>query len=320
MSSEIAGFMEVSQDEVTLIPTTAHSSGIMAVRIALVQEALRSLEKISEILEHYRMLLRVKSADPKIQTKADLAVTQIWRAYAHKLLPNDHIISEEEPTHFSNQPEGVVVFDPIDGTKQYVEGRNNCCVVFQRLEIGAHQQLGDGFALIWEPYNRVMVLGVSGLGVFVTNRKIVPRKSNKSLIVNLASTSDEKTRRKTAHVQQIIEQQFPDGVSYNFLGSASVGLSRFITGEIDLHIRHTAKLWDILPGIWIAHLLGKKVAYYHPITKNVFPISLSTLEDLAARKTEGKEDRKLHHVIAAQSSVIFDSLSQKLDLLQLNRH
>jgi len=251
-----------------------------------VLDLIKLLPEITDIFKKYHGIKKEEAVNIDVITKADLEITAIVNKFVTQKFPDDLIISEEEKTKILKNPKGIVIFDPLDGSKPYAEGQDNCCFAFSRLTIDG-DSLQGGWSLIWEPFNNVLTIGICGLGVFLCGISSV--KNTKT--VNITSFRSEK--ELVAYGETIIKQAFGD-VEYSFMGSSSVEFNRVISDEIDVILRREKKLWDFIPGALMCQIIGKQV-FYHNTNEDIFPLQFKDIIEILLNAPRLNE-RKLKHI------------------------
>ena len=264
------------------------------------QERLRQLNmflplltEITNIMKSYRNShSAATNVEMAVVTKVDLEITNLIQTYIAANYPEDMVICEENETIFQKNPKGVWIYDPLDGTKTFKEGGRNCCFVLSRMEINKDGKLVDGFSIIWEPFNNVLNIGISGIGVIVAgNRKFrAVNLYRRSLLANTNSYIQNKPNKENDFMLHAL----PFNIAKTHKGSGSVELMHILAGKTDLYLRSASKLWDFLPGAFICHIAGRDVFFYDSRT-SVFPLDLQQIIDICSNSQE-KSSRKIKKV------------------------
>ncbi len=252
---------------------------------------LGAIQKIDPVFHEYRGK-KGNRAKKDIVTEADIKITNIMNDRIQELFPKDMVVSEEEKQQPMENPEGVVIFDPIDGTKNFFEGSNDCCTAFCRLK-NDDGLLMPEFAFIWEPFNKVLSLGIKGIGVAVYGKEAL---KNDCIAANIIQFTEEEEKRK--QLAPIIEKAFGE-VKYPITGSESVEGRRFVCGETDVILKESSKLWDFFSSAVLCSLAGREVFFYDD-NRDVFPASLNEIYRII-EKAEEKDQRKIKKVCMCQN-------------------
>jgi fructose-1,6-bisphosphatase/inositol monophosphatase family enzyme len=273
---------------VDVLPAKKKSNQYVSEAISLIE----LLPEITAIFRKYAGKQKKASVEIGIVTKGDLEITRVLNAFIKKNYPYDLVIGEEENTKQMKSPKGIIVFDPIDGTKNFAEGNPNCCFAFCRFK-NSKGALKEGYALIWEPFNHVLTLGIAGYGVIVCGRNIAHTKKITANVTSFASEINMVT-----YGTFILNNTFKK-IDYVFNGSGSVEDARLVTNAISIKLRDKTKLWDFLPGAYLCYLSQKQV-FYHTTNENIFPLSLKNIL-LVLKNAQSKSERRIYHVTIAET-------------------
>ncbi|MDD5457286.1 MAG: hypothetical protein PHV30_09685, partial [Candidatus Margulisbacteria bacterium] len=251
------------------------------------------LQEITGIMTSYRNSHNISvDVEMDIVTKADLEINSLIENYISANYSGDMIISEENETVFQDKPKAVWIYDPLDGTKTFKEGGRNCCFVLSRMEINKDDKLAEGFSIVWEPFNQVLTIGISGIGVIVAGNRKFDRINlfKKGLFVNTNSYIQNKLNKENDFMLHAL----PFNIAKTHKGSGSVELMHVVTGKTDIYLRSAGKLWDFLPGAFICHIAGRTVFFYD--TRDpVFPLDFQKIINICTGSSV-KSDRKIKKV------------------------
>ena len=204
-------------------------------------------------------------------TEADIACNNILIKHIRENFPNDAIISEEMSEQESidyNLPNRLTsnriwIIDPIDGTKEFVEGIPQFAISIGFLYNG---QLELGF--IYNPANNFFVYGGKEMGIFYNNKSFTPSEQNinsfKDMRLSLSRTETKKGL--FAFLDTEIDES-----KKTIIGSIAYKLGLLVVGQVDLILSLQPKNeWDIAGGGALLRafdyfLLDEK---YVPITFN----------------------------------------------------
>ena len=169
---------------------------------------------------------------------ADLAADAVIRHHLESHFPADAILSEEAPdvaTRLANQR--LWIIDPIDGTREYLNGRAEWAVQIA-LAIGGRLVLG----VVAIPGEDVVLVGIPGVGGTVVSPDgavalVIHHQARDVLI-----TSDSQRNRAGA---QLVRAALPE---FSALHATSVGIKvwRMLQGRADLYV-HPRRIaeWDV---------------------------------------------------------------------------
>jgi 3'(2'), 5'-bisphosphate nucleotidase len=192
-------------------------------------------------------------------TEADLAADRIIAEGLARLVPNVLVLSEER-THLANLPYGTNFFlvDPLDGTKEFVNGRNEFTVNIA-LVINGTPMLGiigaPALGLIWRGLvgggaERLTTGEAGDRTAQPIHTRPTPRHGHPWRVAVSRSHGDTRT-------EAFIEAR--PGAIRQVLGSA-VKFGRVAEGVVDIYPRlaHTCE-WDVAAGHAVVTAAGGKV-------------------------------------------------------------
>ncbi len=188
-----------------------------------------------------------------IVTDADETAQRIIVDGLRELFPDDDIIAEEGMEHELGQGRTWVV-DPIDGTLNY----DRCNPLF-----------GTQLALLIEgrPVFSAVCLPAMGemyvadaSGATLNGRPLGPLRSRplKECIVSTGDFSRKKVYWRDKH-QELIGAMRDEVARIRMMGAACSDFTYLASGRTDIHVRFVNKLWDFVPGMFLAEKAG---AYY----------------------------------------------------------
>lgn len=221
------------------------------------------------ILPRFQMLkndeISTKTSPSDLVTQADLDVEayldEIWSARypGFVILGEESVSSEEKSLDLLHDPDhkGVVfVIDPVDGTYNFVHGKDDFAVMVTCVIDGVCR-----FSWIYDVLGDRMVTSELGQGAWMSSAE----NPNERLQVR----DSGETGDITAHVST---KFFPDDMrpkidasaaalaSVKPLGCAGHEYLRVATGQTDITIYSRLKPWDHLPGVLMVQEAGGYVA------------------------------------------------------------
>lgn len=216
----------------------------------------------------------VKHKDPENPvTEADFAANRIIRAALAELFPADAVLSEESDTaeeralmdteRFSKPR--VWVIDPIDGTREFIHGREQFAVSVGLVEAG-RAVLG----FIYNPARNYLLSGGPGLGLFrdgIAFEPLVRREFNPPMTLPRIVVS--RTEFKKGHLAHLAELY--DDLEQHAMGSIAYKLALVADGTFDLAVSVKPKNeWDIAGGAALLAAQGLELweGNYTPIKFN----------------------------------------------------
>lgn len=213
-------------------------------------------------LEAGREIMAERAANTGFQTKADGSVVTLADVAAERIIcrgldrvmPDVPVVAEERvaagrlPAHIGNR---FILVDPLDGTKEYVQGRAEFTVNIAVIENGAPvlgvvvaPALGEGFA---GGHGQAWAFGVSDAGAH-TIRTIRARPRPPRLAAVLSRS------HATPETLKYLEQfEIADQLSYG----SSLKLCKVAEGLADIYPRLGRTMeWDIAAGDAILRAAG----------------------------------------------------------------
>ena len=174
-------------------------------------------------------------------TRVDLAIDSFLRQEILKKFPNHSIISEEEES-ITGSTNFIWVIDPIDGTRQYMQGSKNFAItiaILHRKEIiiGA----------IYHPSENKLYLAKKGEGVFLNNKKLEPKKTNSNICYVLKKKLSINMDKEIGNCKE------------SHIGTAALEFVNIATGSAKMFIYENAPIWDMAAGTLIVRELGGQV-------------------------------------------------------------
>lgn len=182
------------------------------------------LKRLPEILA--LRATRSEKADKSYVTEGDLLVQSIIRELADRLLPQAHLISEEQKDGAHDASQGLtIVVDPIDGTENFTSGLPEWGVSISCYEAGRHL---------------ASLIGCPEMGQWIRTGDRLAR--HQSRIHGLSSSlSKEDIVRAT------------EGFEYRILGCCVYNMMNVIRGSFcSFENPKGAHSWDILAGLNLA--------------------------------------------------------------------
>lgn len=190
--------------------------------------------------------VREKSKNNPVTT-ADLEANRIIREKIQKLFPQDGWLSEEDQdTSRRLSLSRVWVVDPIDGTKEFIEGVPQFAVSIAFVVEGR-----PAVAIVYNPAEDLFYKAAAGQGAFLNDKniRVTPRADINGALL-LVSRSEPQKRF----------QAFADRCDITPVGSIAYRLAKVAGGDGDATITfRTIHEWDICAGVLMVEEAGGKV-------------------------------------------------------------
>ena len=261
----------------------------MLPNVNLVSEIIRTTAKI-DILQFFRKLKDHEISDKKtgeIVTEADIRAEKRLTTELLEILPGSLVVGEEavaaDPTIEERLlgEEPVWVIDPIDGTRNFANGKECFCVIIALCH-GSKTIAG----WIYDPIAEIVYFAQKGMGAWANDRRLIiptpPMRIN--MTASLGNDRQGEFKKKL----------LDDNIPKNMLRYRCIGreYTDMVLGNIHFGEYTVLKPWDHAAGLLILSESGGYHAYignqnpYRPIptTREPLLVSTSELEWLKLRK------------------------------------
>lgn len=168
--------------------------------------------------------------------------------------PEDCFYCEEsEGNELSDRRTWVI--DPIDGTLSYERG-----MPIYGTQLALFVDKEPVLSVIYVPvlhemYTATKESGAKLNGVRIGNN---PSRELKKCVVSTGDFSRKKQEWRDKHYE-LIGSMRDELARIRMLGAACCDFAFFAAGRIDIHIRFVNKLWDFMPGLFLARVSGAYV-------------------------------------------------------------
>jgi myo-inositol-1(or 4)-monophosphatase len=180
-------------------------------------------------------------------TSADLEANRIIREIIQRMFPTDGWLSEEDKDSGERlQASRVWVIDPIDGTKEFIEGVPQFAVSIAFVEHGRPKA-----AVVFNPAKNRLYKAAAGYGAFLNDQRIRVTPCQAIDGARLLVSRSEPQRKF---------QVFVDRCEIKPVGSIAYRLAKVAAGDGDgtLTFRSIHE-WDICAGVLMVEEAGGKV-------------------------------------------------------------
>ena len=177
----------------------------------------------------------------------DYIISEISRKY-----PNDRIICEERNNDVLTD-ERTWVLDPIDGTINFHRG-----IPAYGIQAALLIDKEPVLSVIYIPSEDSVFSAVKGLGAFVNDKPLQPKRvagSLKESIISLCDFSRKNSAYRDA-LSDMISLMYNKVARIKMVGAACYDFVMVSTGRVDLHIRFVNNIWDFIPGLFLAEMSG----------------------------------------------------------------
>jgi len=188
-------------------------------------------------------------------TDADHEANQYIIDSLNKTFPNDPVLSEETTTLYSRErmekerqnTKHLWVIDPLDGTREFIEGVPNFSISLALLV----DNRAD-FGIIFNPAESFFIHGGKDYGLFLDNEKIDTHdkiKSEKFTDLNSCKIALSYSETQSGSFQDLIHSLKAPKTNILTIGSVAYKLGLLAGGKIDLVLSRKPKSsWDIAGG------------------------------------------------------------------------
>jgi fructose-1,6-bisphosphatase/inositol monophosphatase family enzyme len=228
---------------------------------ATVAKLLREIALV-EVLPRFRQLksheIREKSPGDFV-TVADEAMEAALAPKLAALLPGSLLVGEEDTARdpsvmrrlASDQP--VWVIDPVDGTANFAEGKEEFCSMMALIE---RDQVMGGW--IYDPVTDTTSYAVKGGGAWSAGKRLaVPTTPNQYRgILAVGSKGDRATAQGVMQRRDRVQQ-------VKSVRCAGLEYLRLARGEVDFLMFSGVMPWDHAPGAALIQELGGYISYFH---------------------------------------------------------
>lgn len=189
-----------------------------------------------------------------IVTAADVKAQQYITDSLAREFPSDRFYCEESDANELTDLRTWVI-DPIDGTLSYERGMPLYGTQLVLL-IGKQPVL----SVIYLPVLDEMYCATESSGAFLNGNRIGgnPGRELRKCVVSTGDFSRRSQEWRDKHYE-LIGAMRDEVARIRMLGAACCDFAFFSAGRIDVHLRFVNKLWDFMPGLFLARMSGAYV-------------------------------------------------------------
>jgi len=188
-------------------------------------------------------------------TEIDVAVERMFRKLVAERFPDHQVLAEEMGGGDEAPPGPCWVFDPIDGTTNYVHGLPIFCASLA-LEIDGAAQV----AAVYDPTRRELFTAERGRGAFLNGRPL--RVSAAETLVDsvLVTGFPYDVHTRVDEIVGLFAEFVGRARAVRRLGSAALDLCYVAAGRLDGFWESDLKPWDIAGGSLIVSEAGGRMS------------------------------------------------------------
>lgn len=193
-----------------------------------------------------------KSGSANFVTKYDVAVQEFLINGIRELIPGATFIAEEkenDPSSLSG--EACFIIDPIDGTKNFINGYRHSCISLAMISRGE-----TVFGAVYDPYMDEMFTAEKGKGARLNGREM--RVSERPLALGIAAYGTSPYYKDTLSDKTFgfAKDVFLAASDIRRCGSAALDLAYLAAGRNDMFFEFILSPWDIAAGILLVTEAG----------------------------------------------------------------
>ena len=168
--------------------------------------------------------------------------------------PEDRFYCEESDGN-SLTDDRTWVIDPIDGTLSYERG-----MPIYGTQLALFVRSAPVLSVIYVPVLGEMYTATKASGAKLNGKPLgnVPDRDLKKCVVSTGDFSRKKQEWRDRHYE-LIGAMRDEVARIRMLGAACCDFAFFSAGRLDIHIRFVNKLWDFMPGLFLARTAGAYV-------------------------------------------------------------
>lgn len=183
-----------------------------------------------------------RKADRSPVSEADIAINELVTKGFVKLFPDDEVIGEESLMRRTIEPnKRVWLIDPIDGTKDFIEGTAEWSIMLGLLD-GGKPSVG----FVYDPVHQRLAYAKKGDGAFIIEGSGKPQKMQVSSCADIAKACLIESHNHPDKMSSKIRTLLTNKDSRK-MGSLGLKLLEIARGKADLYINSSGACgaWDI---------------------------------------------------------------------------
>ena len=210
----------------------------------------------TEVMPRFLRVGSTRKQDGSLFTEADIAAQNAFAVGLRKLstypMLGEEMSRQEQMQLWHDNPQGLWVVDPIDGTTNFINGLPHFALSVALVQNGI-SQLG----VIYNPYTKEMYAAERGKGAHMNGTALPLKKTLNPLSEAIAGVEVKYLRSgKLASRMQTLS---PCG-SQRSMGSSTLDWCYLASGRYDVYVHGGQKLWDYAAGALIFEEAGGQLA------------------------------------------------------------
>jgi myo-inositol-1(or 4)-monophosphatase len=207
---------------------------------------------------------RSKSGRGDFVTEVNEACERYLMDAIAKERPAASILSEESGASGRQDAEEVWIMDPLDGTRNYVEGIPFFCVSIGMVRSGRAEA-----GAIYDPVHDEMFYARRGAGAFV-NGAPIRVSDDESIDDGIISVAWVKRKAERSDFVSYIDEISSDTSYFRRYGSAALAMAYVACGRSDGYLQGGLNPWDVAAGVVIIEEAGGVVTDFDGKTLDLF--------------------------------------------------
>lgn len=204
-----------------------------------------------ELCPRFARVIRSHKQDGSFLTEADLAVQQQVQALLQEHYPDIAFLgeemTEEQQQVLLQNPEGVWILDPLDGTSNFSAGIPYYAVSLALIKKGKVQ-----WGMVYDPERDECFTASSGKGAFLNNELISPREAGVTIdkstaLIDFKRLDKELAARIASH---------PPYSSQRSFGGVALDWCWLATGRVHIYLHGKQNIWDYAAGQLVFNEVG----------------------------------------------------------------
>ena len=196
-----------------------------------------------------------KTTATDLASEADFAAERAIRELLAERRPGDELLGEEQGGATGDVAAGRLrwVFDPLDGTINYLFGVPQWCV-----SVACEDADGAVAGVILDPLRDELFAATREEGPWLNGRAVrgaPPRPLPEALVVTGFAYEAEVRARQAATVAALL----PEARDVRRMGSAALDLAWLAAGRYDAYYERAVKPWDVAAGTLLCRRAGLEV-------------------------------------------------------------
>jgi myo-inositol-1(or 4)-monophosphatase len=224
--------------------------------LALAEEAARLAGGLLAERFGSEVAVTAKSTPTDLASEADLAAERAIRDLLTERRPGDALLGEEEGGSGEPLAEGELrwVFDPLDGTINYLFGLPQWCV-----SIACEDAAGGVAGVIYDPLREELFTAARDAAPLLNGQLLEAAGPPRPLAEALVATGFAYDAAVRARQAEIVAAMIPHVRDVRRMGSAALDMAWLAAGRYDAYFERTVKPWDVAAGTLLCRRAGLEV-------------------------------------------------------------